>query len=241
MDRAQDCGSWGRWFESTRAHEVIIETFPVGAFACNCTILADEKSGDAIVIDPGDEYERIQGILQKHNLTPKYIFHTHAHIDHIAATYALKAQTSAKIFLHKDDLFLFKNIKMQAAALKLLAPGMMKGFPSTPAVDTFLEHNDAIDLGAWGGKIIHTPGHTPGSLTFYFPDMDGHPVVFTGDTLFQSSIGRTDLWGGSFEQIMASIKERLLILPGETRVITGHGPETTIGFEKQTNPFVLGC
>lgn len=219
---------------------MIFETFPVGAFACNCTIIGDEKTGDAIVIDPGDEIERIQEILQSHSLTPKYIFHTHAHIDHIAATHSLKNESHAKIFLHKEDLFLFKNIKMQAAALKLLAPGMMKGFPSSPSVDTFFEHDDAIDLGAWGGKVIHTPGHTPGSLTFYFPELNGKPVAFTGDTLFHGSIGRTDLWGGDFNQLMASIKERLLILPGETRVISGHGPETAIGVEKQTNPFVLG-
>lgn len=219
---------------------MIFETFPVGAFACNCTILGDEKTGDAIVIDPGDEVERIAEILTKKNLAAKYILHTHAHIDHIAGTHSLKDKTHAKIFLHKDDLFLFKNIKMQAAALKLFAPGMMKGFPSAPPVDAYLEHNEALDLGAWGGKVIHTPGHTPGSLSFYFPDINGHAVAFTGDTLFQNSIGRTDLWGGDFNQIMASIKERLLLLPEETRVITGHGPETTIGFEKQTNPFILG-
>ncbi len=210
-------------------HEVLV----VGALQCNCSILGDEQTREAIVIDPGDEVARILEILKRHRLTAKYILNTHAHFDHVGNCRELKEATGAEIWLHKDDLPIYESAPQQAALFA------MYGVPPirVTAVDQFVQDADGVSVGAIDAHIIHTPGHTPGSLSLRIPG-GAREVLFAGDTLFQGSIGRTDLPGGSFPQILKSIKERLLTLDDETEVWPGHGPKTTIGRERRTNPFL---
>lgn len=212
---------------------MFIKTFPVGAFQCNCTIIADPESRDAIVIDPGDEAERILQELATQQITVLYIVHTHAHIDHIGATKKIAQKTDGIICLHKDDLFLYNNMALQAQVL-----GVDMDCHVLP-IQQFIAHGDVLEVSpAFKADVIHTPGHTPGSVCFLIGRTQGSPLLFAGDTLFQGSIGRTDLWGGDHGQIIASIKEKLLALPAETLVICGHGPQTTIGSEAKHNPFL---
>jgi glyoxylase-like metal-dependent hydrolase (beta-lactamase superfamily II) len=209
---------------------VIVEVFPVGPFQCNCTILGDKITGEAIVVDPGDQFELIQDRLAKHGLTKvTSIVHTHAHLDHIGATALLQRATNAPVGLHEGDRFLWENASMQAAMLRLREPEMVD-------FDVKLDDGQTLRFADVEGEIIHTPGHTPGSLCFHFPVLD--KLLIAGDTLFQGSIGRTDLPGGDYGQILSSIKQRLLTLDEETQVIPGHGPITTIGTEKRINPFL---
>ncbi|MBI2058764.1 MAG: MBL fold metallo-hydrolase [Nitrospirae bacterium] len=209
---------------------MVLETAVVGPFQCNCYILGDESTREALVIDPGDETERIDAILKRHNLIVKAILHTHAHLDHIGGTRKLQASTNARVYLHPDDDFLFKMLPAQAALLGIR--------PSLAAqIDGPSKDGDGFTAGSLQLEAIHTPGHTPGSLTFRLANGAGDKL-FTGDTLFLGSIGRTDLWGGSFDDIMKSIRERLLRLDDETVVYPGHGPATTIGRERKTNPFI---
>ena len=211
-----------------------VKTFPVGAFQCNCTIIGDESTGEAIVIDPGDEAPKIINELAKKSFKATYLLHTHAHLDHIGATKQVKEITQAKIGLHKEDLFLYENISMQGELLGL------KLDPEVKPVDIYLEHSQCVE---WGKdqqiEIIHTPGHTPGSLSFLLKKVSqGQDLLLAGDTLFMGSIGRTDLWGGDHAQIIDSIQSRLLTVAPNTTVICGHGPNTTIAREAQFNPFL---
>lgn len=213
---------------------MFVKTFPVGSFQCNCTILADAETGEAIVIDPGDEALRILKILEANQFTLKYLLHTHAHIDHIGATCVVKEKTGGQIALHREDLFLYENIGMQAQFLGL--PPNNRVLP----VDWYFNHGDGVE---WGKEnkmsVLHTPGHTPGSVSFVVKNlMQNRDGLFTGDTLFLGSIGRTDLWGGDYDQIISSIKEKLLKLDDNVLVLPGHGPNTTIGQEKKLNPFL---
>lgn len=214
---------------------MIVKTFPVGPLACNCSILADENTGDALIIDPGDENEKIASLIREQGYRVRHLLHTHAHFDHIGATCALKESTKGTIALHKDDLFLYENFDKQIAAFGLSGNAEMK------PIDHFVTDGCIIEWGKSGRiEVVHTPGHTPGSLTFLINDLHGKPCVFTGDTLFMGSIGRTDLWGGDTDQILDSIKSKLIPLSDETRVIPGHGPNTTIAQERKTNPFLVG-
>jgi hydroxyacylglutathione hydrolase len=208
-------------------HEVI----PVGMLACNCSILGDEETGDAVVIDPGDDTERVQEILARHKLNPRYIVVTHAHIDHVGGIEKLKRATGAAVLMHKSDLPLYQNLATQAAWLGVAPPGAVE-------VDQFLREGDRLRWDSHELEVLHTPGHSPGSVCLHMPGKDAR--IFSGDTLFQASIGRTDLWGGSFDQIMRSIHEKLLRFPDETPVFPGHGPVTTIGDEREANPFLRG-
>ena len=210
---------------------MIHEILPVGMLACNCSILGDEKSGEAVVIDPGDEIERVQELLRRHNLKALYIVATHAHIDHVGGIEKLKKATGAAVLMNENDLPLYQNLALQAAWLGV-AP------PTAVDVDQFLKTGDKVKCGAHSLEVMHTPGHSPGSLCLHLPS--DSPVIFSGDTLFQSSIGRTDLWGGSFEEIIRSIKDSLMQFPDATRVFPGHGPATTIGDERESNPFLQG-
>lgn len=212
---------------------MFVKTFPVGSFQCNCTILGDETTGEAVVIDPGDEAPRILAELEKKSLKVKYILHTHAHLDHIGATRLVQEKTGGKIGLHKDDLFLYENIAMQGQFLGLRID------PQVPPVDHYLEHADVLEWGGTQTKVFHTPGHTPGSITFHMKDvLSQKDLLFAGDTLFMGSIGRTDLWGGDYDLILDSIKTKILTLKEDTVVVCGHGPNTTIGQEKKFNPFL---
>ncbi len=206
---------------------MIFETFHVGPFQCNCTILGCEETQSAVVIDPGDAADKILARLNHHRLKTIYLLHTHAHIDHISATSTVRAETGAKAALHEGDLFLCQNLPLQAEHFGLETP-------TIPMIDHFLRDKETLSFGASTIEVIHTPGHTPGSVTFYLPTVG----LFTGDTLFRESIGRTDLWGGSYPTIIDSIKTKLFSFPESTIVYSGHGHSTTIGKEKRENPFV---
>jgi hydroxyacylglutathione hydrolase len=208
---------------------IFLETFPVGAFQCNCTLLADEATREAVIIDPGDDAQRILERVRRYDLKVRYLLHTHAHLDHIMATRRVKQETEAEILLHAGDDWLYQNLAMQC--------GMFGWNADQPLpVDRHLAHGELLSFGAQALEVIHTPGHTPGSICF--STGGDAPLLFSGDTLFARGIGRTDLWGGSYPQILRSIEERLLTRPGETRVIPGHGPDTTLGDERLKNPFL---
>ncbi len=215
---------------------MIHEVLPVGPLQCNCSILGDETSHEAIVVDPGDDIPRIMALLAKHNLIVKQIIITHAHIDHIAGAHRLKQLTSAPILYNKHDLAQVKMMDLQAAWLGIPTPTV-----SSP--DDTLDEGKIVTIGAKPeqdrkgliGRILHTPGHTEGSVCLYLPDQS---LLLAGDTLFAGSVGRTDLPGGNTQKLLASIHERLLTLPDEVAVIPGHGPRTTIGSERHSNPFL---
>ncbi len=209
---------------------MIIETFPVGPLQCNCTILGDPESGEAIVIDPGDEAPKVLKRLAVLGLKPKAILITHTHLDHVAGNHEVREKTGARVMLHEKDLPLYDNLGMQAQFIGMDTPIRGK-------VDDYIHQGDVISFGGKGDSIqvLHTPGHTPGSCSFFLGSQN---LLLSGDTLFSGSIGRTDLWGGDFDAEIRSIKERLLPLPDRTRVITGHGPDTTILEERRSNPFL---
>lgn len=209
-----------------------IVTVAVGPLACNCSILIDEATGEAAVVDPGDEAGRILALLEEHQARPAVILHTHAHFDHIGGSREVKERTGAPLALHPADRFIYDMLPQQ---------GRMFGFEfATPAaIDLEIEDGRTFAFGGEEIRAIHTPGHSPGS-TCFLSEADGG-ALFAGDTLFRDSIGRTDLWGGSFETIEESIRRKLYSLPGSLRVIPGHGEETTVGREKRSNPFVRGA
>jgi hydroxyacylglutathione hydrolase len=215
---------------------MIHEILPVGPLHCNCSILGDETSREAIVVDPGDDISRILALLAQHQLTVKQILVTHAHIDHIAGAQRLKQLTGAPILYNQNDLPLIDMMDVQAGWL---------GIP-TPKVappDDNLTHGRVITVGAspeqgqtgLTGSILHTPGHTEGSVCLYLPEQS---LLIAGDTLFAGSVGRTDLPGGNTRKLLHSIHDHLLSLPDATRVIPGHGAATTIGVERDSNPFL---
>lgn len=207
---------------------MILETYPVGPLQCNCTLLGDEDAGEAIVIDPGDEVSRIHRRLIDLGLQLKQILITHAHIDHIGGALKLKRLTGAPILLNENDLPLLKMMDEQAAWIGIPTPEV-----ATP--DDSLADGLTVGLAQYPAQVLHTPGHTQGSVCLHFQPLK---MVIAGDTLFAGSIGRTDLPGGNSTQILESIHARLLTLPDETRVLPGHGPATTIGTERRRNPFL---
>jgi glyoxylase-like metal-dependent hydrolase (beta-lactamase superfamily II) len=207
---------------------VLLETFPVGPLQCNCTILGDEASGEAMVVDPGDNIPQILALLARHKLTLKQIVVTHGHIDHVGGALQLKRATGAPILLNQNDLPLLKMMDMQAAWLGI-AP------PEVAPPDESAEEGMLAGITSHPARVLHTPGHTQGSICLYF---EPEHLLLAGDTLFAGSIGRTDLPGGDSRQILRSLHDRLLSLPDATKVIPGHGPQTTIGEERATNPFL---
>lgn len=212
--------------------DMILQTIPVGPLQCNCSILGDEETGTAIVIDPGDEAERVAAAVKKLGLTVSHIVHTHAHIDHIGGSAEFKRLCGGKASLHQGDQWLYEHLDMQ---------GQMLGMSVTEAValDSRMEEGDRFDLGDSKLEVLHTPGHSPGSCTFVI-EREGRQLVFAGDTLFAGSIGRTDLWGGDSAQILSSLRGKLMELDDDAEVITGHGTSTTIGAERRNNPFITG-
>ena len=209
----------------------IVRTFPVGLLQCNCTVIGDPVTKQAIVVDPGDEVEKVLAALREEGLSCRAILNTHTHLDHVGANHALKQATGARLMLHELDLPLYDNLRAQAEWM-----GGMIAEPVRATVDEHVHQGDRVTAGGIAAEVLHTPGHTPGSLCFHFAG--GEPLLLSGDTLFAGSIGRTDLWGGDFDEEIASIRTRLLTLAETTRVIPGHGPETTIGRELQKNPFL---
>jgi len=208
---------------------MIHEILPVGMLQCNCSIFGDETTHEAMVIDPGDNIPQIQAILAKHQLTVKSIVITHAHIDHIGGAQKLKAATGAPVYMNQNDQLLYDNLEMQAAWLGMETP-------ERASIDTRIVDGDSVKVGDTDFHFMHTPGHTQGSSCVWIP---AENKLVAGDTLFRNSIGRTDLPGGDGRQILVSIHDKLLPLPEETVVIPGHGPNTTIGREKESNPFLV--
>ncbi|OLB85949.1 MAG: hypothetical protein AUI12_10295 [Acidobacteria bacterium 13_2_20CM_2_57_6] len=256
-------------------------TIPVGMLQCNCSIIGDPATREALVVDPGDEVTRILDLIGRHRLMVKAIVSTHAHIDHVGGLSKLHQYTGAPVLMHRDDLPLYQAMDEQAAFLGVIPPDLTD-------VDQLLKEGDVLRWGAFEAQVIHTPGHTPGSVSLYLPHDAGRitaaapkkfsvkdeagddiaisdllkkmagpddsqeiaaageseqiqlraPQLFSGDTLFAGSIGRTDLWGGSMEQIMDSLHTKLMHLPDDTIVHPGHGPVTTIGNERHSNPFL---
>jgi hydroxyacylglutathione hydrolase len=252
------------------AHERLIHiTIPVGMLQCNCSIIGDPLTHEALVVDPGDEVTRILDLLGRRRLTVKAIVSTHAHIDHVGGLSKLHQYTGAPVLMHRDDLPLYQAMDTQASFLGVPTPDLAE-------VDQLLKEGDILRWGSLEAQVIHTPGHSPGSVSLYLPHdagkislsgaqtestadsdtgdgmakagrpddaakSDGEirvPQLLAGDTLFAGSIGRTDLWGGSMEEIMDSLRSKLMQLPDATIVHPGHGPMTTIGHERGTNPFL---
>ncbi|HTU36180.1 MAG TPA: MBL fold metallo-hydrolase [Candidatus Acidoferrum sp.] len=230
---------------------IIHEILPVGMLQCNCSILGDPETGEAIVVDPGDEVDRISDVLRKRDLKVRLIVSTHTHIDHVGGLARLHRATGAPVLIHEGDLELYRHLDVQAQWLGIPTPEMMH-------IQDFVKEGDALRCGGFEALVLHTPGHTPGSICLVVdhavepgrgaadqaPDRratsrrSGAARLISGDTLFQGSIGRTDLWGGSYPQIINSIREKLIVLPEEMPVYPGHGDATTIGAEREDNPFL---
>ncbi len=208
---------------------MIHEIFPVGVLQCNCSVIGDEQTKEAMVIDPGDEIDHVLSIVQQHGLTVKQIVITHAHIDHVGGAMKLKQATGAPILLNQNDYALLKMLDVQAAWIGMQSPGAVE-------IDNSISAGDKIAAGNVVADVLHTPGHTEGSICLYF---EADKKLVAGDTLFAGSIGRTDLPGGSYKKIMESLHGPVLALPDDTLVVPGHGPLTTIGEERESNPFLI--
>lgn len=207
---------------------MIHEIFPVGPLQCNCSIVGDETTREAMVIDPGDEINHILDLVRKHSLQVKQIVITHAHIDHIGGAMKLRAATGAPILLNQNDYALLKMLDVQAGWIGVPSPGKVE-------IDRSVTSGEKVSAGAHTAEILHTPGHTEGSICLYFSE---EKKLIAGDTLFAGSIGRTDLPGGSMQKIIRSLHDTVLTLPDETVVVPGHGELTTIGEERESNPFL---
>ena len=207
---------------------MIHEIIPVGPLQCNCSVIGDEASREAMVIDPGDDIEDVLALVRKHNLTVKQIVITHAHIDHVGGAMKLRQATGAPILLNQNDYALLKMLDVQAAWLGMATPGKVE-------IDRSVATGDSVAVGSLNAGVLHTPGHTEGSICLYF---EPEKKLIAGDTLFAGSIGRTDLPGGSYKKIINSLHEQVLALPDDTVVVPGHGPMTTVGEERQSNPFL---
>jgi hydroxyacylglutathione hydrolase len=216
-------------FSVSENDSMIHKILPVGPLQCNCSVIGDEITHEAMVIDPGDDIEDVVAIIREYKLQVKQIVITHAHIDHVGGAMKLRTLTGAPILLNQNDYALLKMLDVQASWLGMATPGAV-------AIEASIADGDSLQAGSLKASVIHTPGHTEGSVCLYFP---AEKMLIAGDTLFARSIGRTDLPGGSFEKIMRSLHERVLTLPDETVVIPGHGPRTTIGEEREENPFLV--
>ena len=241
-------------YSSAMTEGLIHEVIPVGLLQCNCSILGDPQTREAIVVDPGDDVDRILAILHRHRLKVLAIVSTHTHIDHVGGLAALHRATGAPVLIHEADLALYKTLDMQAQWLGVPTPELVR-------IKDFVKEGDTLRWGGYHAQVLHTPGHTEGSISLvvgaggqsvgYAERTPAHtakqsPVasdavaarLLAGDTLFQRSIGRTDLPGGSYPKILKSIREKLLTLPDDLVVYPGHGETTTIGLEREFNPFL---
>jgi hydroxyacylglutathione hydrolase len=209
---------------------MILEMLTVGPFQENCYVIGEEESGVGAIVDPGDEAARIALAVEQTNLEIGQILVTHAHIDHVGAVGALADEYACPVLMHAEAEPMLKQLPTQAMMMGLR-------FGKVPTVDRYIEDEEVLEVGDLRLESRYTPGHAPGHLAFY---VESESLVLSGDALFAGSVGRTDLFGGSMEVLMRSIRERLLTLPDETRVYSGHGPQTTIGNERAYNPFLQG-
>jgi glyoxylase-like metal-dependent hydrolase (beta-lactamase superfamily II) len=209
---------------------MILEMLTVGPFQENCYIIGDEQTGTGALVDPGDEATRIALAVEQTGLDIGQIIITHAHIDHVGAVAALADEYACPVLMHAEAAPMLQQLPTQAMMMGLR-------FGKLPTVDHHIEDEEVLDVGGLRLRSLYTPGHAPGHLAFYLED---EGLVLSGDALFAGSVGRTDLFGGDMDLLMRSINERLLTLPDETRVLSGHGPETTIGEERAHNPFLGG-
>ncbi len=212
-------------------NELMVKGIVVGVFAENCWVIGNRRTGEGICIDPGDQPEEVIALAKDMGVNIKFIANSHAHIDHVLGVQGVHSRTGCKFLLHNQDLDLLRDGFKMSASRFGLDPSQQP-----PDPDQFVEDADIVEVDGLRLLAITTPGHTPGSVSYYCEEAG---VLFSGDTLFRGSIGRTDLPGWSMEEEMRSICDRLLVLPEETIVLPGHMDETTIGFEKQRNPFVL--
>jgi hydroxyacylglutathione hydrolase len=209
---------------------MILEALTVGPFQENCYVIGDESTGEGAVVDPGDEATRISLAVEQTGLEVGQIIVTHAHIDHVGAVAALVDEYSCPVLMHAEAEPMLNQLPTQALMMGLR-------FGKVPAVDRHIEDDEVLEVGDLRLRALYTPGHAPGHLAFY---LEREGFLLSGDALFAGSVGRTDLPGGSIEVLMRSINERLLALPDETRVLPGHGPQTTVGDERRYNPFLGG-
>jgi hydroxyacylglutathione hydrolase len=205
---------------------MILIRLVVGPLQVNCFMLADDKTKETVVIDPGDDAQEILKIIREKGLKVKYIINTHAHFDHVGANRAIKEATGAELLIHKDDAPVLATVSSQSRSF-----GMNP--VSSPAPDRLLKHGDIITAGEISLKVLHTPGHTAGGISLL-----EEGIVFTGDSLFAGSIGRTDLPGGDLMTLLRAIRTNLMTLPDDTKIFSGHGPASTIGDERTENPFL---
>ena len=212
-------------YNSYMVHEIL----PVGPLQCNCSIIGDENTHEGMVIDPGDDISAVVAIAKKHNLQIKQIVITHAHIDHIGGAMKLRALTGAPILLNENDYALLKMLDVQATWIGVPTPEKVE-------IDRSISTGESVSAGMHTAQVLHTPGHTEGSICLYF---ENEKKLIAGDTLFAGSIGRTDLPGGSMQKIIRSLHNTVLALPDETVVVPGHGELTTIGEERESNPFLV--
>lgn len=211
----------------------LVRLLTVGPLQCTCVVVGDQEGGEGLVVDPGGDTERVIEALTSLRLRCATIVNTHAHIDHVIANAAVQRATGARLLMHADERLIYAALPEQAAWLGGLVPA-----PEPAAIDGTLAHGDLLQVGSLAARVLHTPGHTPGSICLFFDGPD--PLLLAGDTLFAGGVGRTDLPGGDTRALMQSIARHLLPLPDRTRVIPGHGWETTIGAERRTNPFLVG-
>lgn len=204
---------------------MILETLPVGMIQANCYILGDEATREAVVIDPGGDTPMVVKALQARQLEAKVILATHGHFDHVEGLAGLKRATGAPIYVHRGDLPLIQGMTGQALLFGVKVE-------AAPPPDRFLEDGEVVSCGSLSLTVVHTPGHSPGSVSYLLDEK-----VFVGDLLFAGSIGRTDLQGGDYDTLIRSVRERIFTLPDDTVVYPGHGPATTVATEKRTNPF----
>lgn len=207
-----------------------VEQMTVGMFQSNCFIASCDETKEAVVIDAGDEGDRIVGYVEENDLDVKMIVNTHAHIDHVSGLPAVVAALRVSVVMHRSEMLIYDSLDEQAGMFGLKGPGSVK-------IERFIDEGDLVIFGKSKGKVLHTPGHSPGGITIVFEE-ENPKVAFVGDVLFQGSIGRTDLSGADHDVMMNTLENVIMKLPDDMIVYSGHGPPTTIGREKQSNPFL---